>query len=306
MKELKKMSYATGLGPHFPWLLLQSTVKVSLFIWSAFSPEAADREGGDHVLWTQPILSSTKPSLSLVMKYKTLHRSQKKNISQSSSLPRDFLKFWKLQPTVLSNVGFIFAYACFCIVFPFWGRVAIWAVRGNPWAAASAWASESALCAACAAEHLEVLDPFSLPSMQRTGTTKPTAISRPSLEEGVNLQGVLFTESSAPSLRDQSKTTKWEMQVQRSDELIKQIPLDWFSNWVIQFLPSSLPPLPMSHLQTSKLGRWKQNVSSSDVSQFTVYTNTNNAGFLPSTAVSQCYWGAEKHLDFLPARNLEN
>lgn len=64
------MSYATGLGPHFPWLLLESTVKVSLFIWSAFSPEAADREDGDHVLKTQPILSSTKPSLSLVMKYK--------------------------------------------------------------------------------------------------------------------------------------------------------------------------------------------------------------------------------------------
>lgn len=76
------MSYATGLGPHFPWLLLQSTVKVSLFIWSAFSPEAADREGGDHVLWTQPILSSTKPSLSRVMKYKTLHRSQKKHLSE--------------------------------------------------------------------------------------------------------------------------------------------------------------------------------------------------------------------------------
>lgn len=77
------MSYATGLGPHFPWLLLQSTVKVSLFIWSAFSPEVADREGGDHVLWTQPILSSTKPSLSLVMKYKTLHRSQKKTSLQA-------------------------------------------------------------------------------------------------------------------------------------------------------------------------------------------------------------------------------
>lgn len=71
------MSYATGLGPHFPWLLLQSTVKVSLFIRSAFSPEAADREDGDHVLKTQPILSSTKPSLPLVMKCKTLHRSQK-------------------------------------------------------------------------------------------------------------------------------------------------------------------------------------------------------------------------------------
>lgn len=73
---------------------------------------------------------------------------------------------------------------------------------------------------------------------------------------------------------------------------------------ILWVLLSSLPPLPVSHLQTSRLGRWKQNVSSSNVSQFTVYTNTNSTGFLPSTAVSQCYSGAEKHLDFPSAIKL--
>lgn len=100
--ELKKMSYATGLRPRSPWLLLCGTIKTDLVFRSAFSPEEAAREDGDRVFQIHPFLSPTKPSLCLVMKYKTLHRLQK-NISQSSSLPRDFLKFWKLQPTVFKQ-----------------------------------------------------------------------------------------------------------------------------------------------------------------------------------------------------------
>jgi len=35
-------------------------------------------------------------------------------------------------------------------------------------------------------------------------------------------------------------------------------------------------------------------VSLSDVSQFTVFTNTNSSGFLPSIAIGQCYCKVEQ------------
>lgn len=179
----------------------------------------------------------------------------KKCISQSSSLPRNFLKFWKLQPTVLSSIGIIFAYAWFFIVFPFWGWVVVWAVRGNPCPAALAWASESAV--ACAAEHLEGLDPFSLPSMQRRGTTNPS-ISRPFLEVFSSLSHLLLVgETGAKSPSGKGKCSA---QMSCSNKP------PWTSfqtgSLILWVLPSSLPPLPMSHLQTSRLRRWKQNGSS--------------------------------------------
>lgn len=131
MKELKKMSYATGLRPRYPWLLLRGTIKTNLFFQSAFSPEDAAREDGDRVLQIHPFLSLTKPFLCLVIRYKTPHRSQKTSLGafycQGTSS-----SFGSCSQQFLSNLGLISAYNCFCVVFPLWGWIAIWAVRGNP------------------------------------------------------------------------------------------------------------------------------------------------------------------------------
>lgn len=50
------MSYATGLRPRCPWLLLHRTIKTNLFFWSAFFPKEAAREDGDCVLQVHPLL----------------------------------------------------------------------------------------------------------------------------------------------------------------------------------------------------------------------------------------------------------
>lgn len=175
MKELKKMSYATGLRPHSPWLLFRDTMKTNLFFQSVFPPEEAARDNGDHVLQIHPFLSPTKPSLDLVMKYKTLHRWQK-NISQSSLLPRDFLKFWKLQTRVFKQSR-AYLFLWLFGLFSHFGDELQPEQSEETWcAAALAWALQPAV--AHAAEHLEALDPSCLPSMQRRGTKEITAITR--------------------------------------------------------------------------------------------------------------------------------
>ena len=132
MKELKKMSYATGLRPRSPWLLLHGSIKMNLFFRSAFSPEEAVREDDDHVLQIPPFLSLIKPSLCLVMKYKTLHRQQKKTSPRALYCQGTSSGFGSCSQLFLSNLGLIVAYNCFCVVFPLWGWTAISAVRGNP------------------------------------------------------------------------------------------------------------------------------------------------------------------------------
>lgn len=129
---------------------------------------------------------------------------------------------------------------------------------------------------------------------------KPSSIIRPFLEVFSSLSLLLLVgETGAKSPSGKGKCSA---QMSCSNKP------PWTSfqtgSLILWVLPSCLPPLPMSHLQTSRLRRWKQNGSSSNVSQFTVYTNTNSTASLPSTGVSQCYWGAEKHLDFLSAIKL--
>lgn len=97
------MSYATGLRPRCPWLLLHRTIRTNLFFWSAFFPKEAAREDGDCVLQVHPLLI-TNQILSLPSdEIQNTAQITKKTISQSSLLPKDFLKFWKLQPTVFKQ-----------------------------------------------------------------------------------------------------------------------------------------------------------------------------------------------------------
>lgn len=74
VKELKKMSYSTGLQSHSP-------VRMKPAFQSVFFPVEEAREDEDHVFQIHlSFLSTTKLVLRIVMKYKTLHRSQNKHL----------------------------------------------------------------------------------------------------------------------------------------------------------------------------------------------------------------------------------
>lgn len=165
VKELKTMNYSTGLRPCSP-------IRTKSAFQSVLFPVEEAGEDEDHVFQIHPpFLSTTKLVLRIVMKYKTLHRSQNKHLPDlftDKGLPQVLEaavnRFWAILDLSLP----IIVLCCF----PTSGenpRV----VRGN--------LMSCSLGASSAAEHLEELNLFCLPSKQRRRTTKPAAITRPFL-----------------------------------------------------------------------------------------------------------------------------